>query len=1455
MLQRIIRFSVHNRIFILLAVACLVIFGIEQAFKLSIDAVPDITNNQVQVITRASSYGTNDIERLVTFPIEQICHNIPGLIEIRSISRFGLSLITLVFDDDVDIYWARSQVFERLSLVKKDIPNDINVPELGPVSSGLGEIYQYTINKAPEFKDKYDDSYLRTIQDWIIRRQLLAVKGVADVSSFGGKLKQYEVSLNMGKLQYNNISISEIIDAVEKNNLNTGGSYINNGETILFIRTEGLVKDLKDLGKIFIKQTKDNIPIFLEDVAEMKYGFAPRYGALSYRDEGEAVGGVVLMVKGSNSSQTVSAVKKKVLEINNNLPAGLSVEAFLDRSKMVNNSINTVKKNLIEGAIVVIIVLIFFLGNLTAGLIVASIIPLSFLFTIIMMNIFGISGNLMSLGAIDFGLIIDGSIIIVESIFHQIYIQKRRTNLPYLTQPEMNNLVESSSSKMMKSTLFGQFIILIVYLPIFFLSGIEGKMFRPMAITVVFALLGAFILTLTYIPMMTASFINKNTSFTENFSFKLFDFFSNIFEKMLRWSIKKSKWVISIVIILFIYTIFEFQNLGGEFIPTLEEGDFAVEMKLLPGTNLETTIEVSQRVAHILIKEFPDEVENIVSKLGSSEIPTDPMPIESGDIIIVLKPISQWKKADNFDELADKMHQAVNTIPGIKTNFQYPVQMRFNELMTGAKQDIVCKIYGEDLDSLVRIANEVSKIIEKVPGHQSIIIEAANSSSQIVIKYNREALAEYNISVEQVNNVINTCFAGKNVGIVLEGEKRFDLVLRLSDELRNNFEDVENISVNSPNNVRIPLSLLADISIKNSPSVVERENANRRVSIGFNVRNRDVKSMVEEVKSKIENQFKFPPGYYMQFGGTFENLENARERLKFTIPISLALILFLLYLTFNSISKSLIIYTAIPLSIIGGVWFLKFRDMPFSVSAAIGFIALFGICVLNGIVLITEFNFLRKQKVLDIVEAVIIGTKSRFKPVVMTATVAALGFFPMALSTSAGSEVQRPLATVVIGGLILATFLTLFIIPILYLYFEINKPRHQPKSKTKNFKLPILFIIILILPFTVYSQVHINFKNSLDSVTKTNKAILLSQMQANYKKLLIGTSTTIDPTKIGLQIGQISSHYTDKYAFFNQEFRSQKYYKIIKDYLTSDYKLSNVNTFLQSWNIKKEIAQVFYHILVINEKINICNILIKNLDTLNYKLKLEAKNGQVSSIETIKIQNSIDEQVSHINVFNQDKLELEEYFKLLLHSTKNYILDYDSIIFPTTPINLSNIESHPLLQMKQSETELSKKQIALDKLTLKPSFILGGAVQSFEGYVFANKISGPYVPYYILSAEISLPIFNKGHKSKIIASQYSNKISQENYENEKYSIIAHNKTLYNLQILKRKNLDFYKSHILANNKMIYTFQRTLFLNGEIHYDTYLESLLNYYTLEMKYLEEINNYNDIAIELFINQNFN
>ena len=998
MFDTIITYSVKNKFVIGLLVFALIIWGIFSLKQLPIDAVPDITNNQVQIITSSPTLATQEVEQFITTPVELSLQNIQQVLEIRSISRFGLSVVTVVFEEEMDLYLARQLVTENLKTAEDNIPKSLGTPEMSPISTGLGEIFQYVVLPDSGYEDQYSLTDLRTIQDWIVKRQLSGIDGVVEVNTLGGHLKQYEVSIEPELLKSVNLSITDVFDAIQNSNENTGGAYIEKNPNTYYIRTNGIAKSLEDIENIVVVVRNGN-PILVKDVAKVKFGKAPRFGALTTRQR-EAVAGTVMMLKGENSAEVIKRVKLRLTQIEKSLPEGVIIRPYLDRDKLISTAIGTVTTNLIEGGLIVIFILILFLGNWRAGLIVASVIPLAMLFAVAMMNQLGISANLMSLGAIDFGLIVDGAVIIVEAILHRLYL---RNSGKTLNKKEMDEEVLSASKKIRSSAAFGEIIILMVYIPILALVGIEGKMFKPMAQTVMLVIAGALILSLTYVPMMSALFLNKSIKTKKTFSDRMIAFFQRLYEPILEKSFQFKRLFVGFTLTILVISMIVFSRMGGEFIPVLEEGDLALHQILPPGSSLAQSVEVSKIIQKKLMDNFL-EIEDVVTKIGSAEIPTDPMPIETGDIMVIMKPKSEWTSASTKQGMFDAMEKVLRSIPGMEYEFSQPIQMRFNELMTGSRADIAIKLYGDDLDVLFSKAKEAEKVINKIEGVGSVKVEQITGMPQITIDYKYEKLAQYGLHVKDVNRIVKTAFAGEKAGVIYEGDRNFDLVVRMNEELKTDINSVKDLYITLDNGTQIPLSEVSDVKFENAPMQISRDNTKRRIVVGVNVGNTDVESLVENIQEKLDANIKLPAGYYFNYGGQFENLKAANARLSIALPIALALIFILLFFTFNSISQALLIFTAIPLSAIGGIWALELRGLPFSISAGIGFIALFGVAVLNGIVLIGYFNDLKKEGMTDILERIKTGTKVRLRPVLMTAAVASLGFLPMAISTSGGDR-------------------------------------------------------------------------------------------------------------------------------------------------------------------------------------------------------------------------------------------------------------------------------------------------------------------------------------------------------------------------------------------------------------------------------------------------------------------
>lgn len=1449
MLHAIIRFSVRNKLIIGLLMLGLITWGAYSFTKLPIDAVPDITNNQVLVITVSPSLAAPEVERLITFPIEQATANVPGIIEIRSFSRFGLSLVTIVFSDNTDVYWARQQVSERLQQVRSEIPADAGNPSLGPVTTGLGEIFQYAIKPKKGYENKYDPTELRTIQDWIVRRQLLGTPGVADVSSFGGNLKQYEVAVNSDRLKSMNVTIDDVFTALQENNQNTGGAYIEKGPTVLYIRSEGLAQGIEDIEKIFVRHTTSGIPVYIKDVAEVRIGTAVRYGAMCYNDEGEVAGAIVMMLKGGNSSEVIKNVKEKIKQIEKTLPEGVIIEPFLDRTKMVNHAIGTVEKNLIEGALIVIFILVIFLGNLRAGLIVASVIPLSMLFAVIMMNAFGVSGNLMSLGALDFGLIVDGAVIIVEAVMHRLYHSRHYAVDNSITQAHMDDEVENSAGKMMNSAVFGQIIILIVYLPILALVGIEGKMFRPMAQTVSFALIGAFILSLTYVPMITSLFLSKRMRHKENFSDKMMKWLQRMYEPALKKALAFPKIIIGMVIVLFAFALFILARLGGEFIPKLEEGDFAVDTRVLTGSSLSQTIEATQKTAGILLKKFP-EVEKVVTKIGSGEIPTDPMPIEASDMMIILKEKSEWTSAKTFDELANKMSKALEDVPGVTAGFQYPVQMRFNELMTGARQDVVCKIFGEDLDTLAAYSRKLGDVVNTVKGARDLYVETVTGLPQIVISYNRDLMSHYQLHIADVNRIIRTAFAGVSAGMVYENERRFDLVVRLNQQSRKDLTDVQNLLIATPMGTQIPLYQVATVEIKEGPNQIQREDAKRRIVVGFNVRGRDVQSLVNELSKKVEAQLKLPPGYYVTYGGQFENLVKAKERLSIALPIALLLIFIMLYFAFGKLKYGVLIFSAIPLSAIGGVLALWLLGMPFSISAGVGFIALFGVAVLNGIVLITEFNRLKNQGMHDLKFIIMEGTKVRLRPVLMTASVASLGFLPMALSQGAGAEVQRPLATVVIGGLITATFLTLVVLPVLYMWIEREKPR-------KRRMRPIAVILLLLsLGSVAHSQAIEGKKMKLEEMlqlAKQNLSIQLQQKESAYWKQMQAAVFEPNKTQAGAEYGNINSINNDTRFILSQTFNLPVVYKRHKEFYMANEKAQLAMVNWKQQELNKEVKLVFWHMADLLSR----QRLLERLDSVYGRFlqaaELRLKAGEANMLEKTTAASQVQQLKIQQQELHSDIIIAQQKLQWLLNTGDKLLPDYTGIAQAGIAVaDTVTVTNHPLVQYREQQAGVASSQTAIERSKMTPDISAGYNNMSIIGYQSADGVTQKYYGagrrFSSFSLTLGVPLFNRAARNKVKASQLNEQMARMNVQATSQQLKNQLLQAREESHKQQQKVVYYERQGLAESELIMSHARQSFEKGQISYLEWTILMNSAVNIQLLRLDAILRLNTINTEL-------
>jgi cobalt-zinc-cadmium resistance protein CzcA len=1024
MIAAIIRFSVRQRLLVLLLVTVMAGAGIYSVTGLPLDAVPDITNVQVQVLTPAPALAALEVERQITFPVEVAMSGLPGITELRSLSMTGLSAVTVVFTDATDIYAARQLVLERLSRAREEIPAAIGNPEMGPIATGLGEIYQYELRAAPG--SGIDLTTLRTIQDWDVRRQLLTVPGLTEVNSFGGQERQYQVRVDPARLQAYGLTLREVYDAVSRNNANVGGGYMEHGPEQYVLRGVGLARSTDDLARIVVKTGAKGVPVYVGDLADVVTGAALRQGAVTAQGNGEIVAGIAIMLIGENSRAVVHRVRQRVEGIKRTLPKGVELVPFYDRSHLVDRTIRTVRTNLLEGAVLVMLVLVVLLGHWRGALLVATVIPLSMLFAALLMRAFNVSGNLMSLGAIDFGLIVDGAVVMVENAV------RRRADAQRASASEpAAQTVRDACLEVGRPVLFAVGIIMIVYLPLLSLVGIEGKMFRPMALTVVFALVGSLILSLTYIPAALTLVLRGHVSERESRAVALA---RRWYRPALPFVMRHRGPVMAAAVLLIVVSGAVFARLGMEFIPRLDEGSLSIEARLLPSASLNESIRVYS-AAERALQSFP-EVTHVLSKIGRAEVATDPVGVDGADMYIALKPREEWTSASTRERLIEKMSEALERqAPEGAFSFSQPIEMRMSELISGVRSDIAVKVFGDDLDTLRKTADQIARVVSRVEGAEDVKVEQVAGLPQLQIAANRAAIARYGLNVEDINAMVEAILAGNDAGLIYQGEQRFGLVVRFDEATSRDVEAIRNLVVPASNGARVPLSRLADISLVEGPGQISREDTRRRIAVELNVRGRDIGSFVAEAQERMAVEVPLPSGYYITWGGQFENLQRASSRLLIVVPLALFLIFILLFTAFGSVTQALIVFTGIPFAVVGGVWALALRGLPFSISAGVGFIALFGVAVLNGVVLVSYINQLRHhgRRVDDAVRE---GAETRLRPVLMTALVASLGFVPMALATSAGAEVQRPLATVVIGGLVTSTLLTLLVLPMLYRWLE-----------------------------------------------------------------------------------------------------------------------------------------------------------------------------------------------------------------------------------------------------------------------------------------------------------------------------------------------------------------------------------------------------------------------------------
>ncbi len=1441
MLDRIIKFSITHKLIILLFTIFIIGFGLFSLSQIPIGAVPDVTNNQVQVITTSGNLSTQDIEQYITYPVELEMANLPGVKEIRSVSKFGLSVVTIVFEENLGTYLPRQLIAEKIQSASEKIPEGFGKPQMGPITTGLGEIYQYTLESRPGYEDRYSAEDLRTIQDWIVKRQLSGIKGVVEINAWGGYVKEYEVAINTKKLNAMDISISKVFTALQNNNSVAGGGYIEKENQAYFIRGQGRVTSLEDIRNIVV-QNENGVPVYIKDIAQVGFGNATRYGAITANAKGETVLGQVMMLKGANSNKVIEAVKSRVKEISESLPEGVIIKPFLDRSELIGRTTFTIAENLIFGCLIVIFVVVLLLGNLRSGLVVASVIPLCLLFALSMMYIFGIDANLMSLGAIDFGIIIDGAVIIVEYTAFQ--ITRKRTEYSELEQYELRNLKDritlNSASQMMNSAIFGQLIILIVFIPILSLSGVEGKMFRPMALTFSFALIGAMILCLTYVPVASSLFLKAKEASKNNISVRLINYLKGLYKPSIQWALEHKKLVLGMAVGILIFTGFIFSRMGGEFIPQLDEGDFVIQPVLKTGTSLSETIETTTRIEKILIDSFP-EVEQVVSRIGAAEVPTDPMSMEESDVIIALKPKNEWTSAESKDELAEEFKKALSIIPGMEIEFTQPIEMRFNELITGVRADIAVKIFGENLDILNSRAQKIKSLIKDVKGASDVTVEKIVGLPQMNVTYDRQKIARYGLNIADLNKVITMGFAGETMGSIFEGEKRFDLVLRLQKEHRKGISDLKNLYVDTPAGGKVPLHELADITYQKGAAKISRDDTQRRIVVGVNVRDSDLQTVVDKIQAIVDANIDLPPGYRITYGGQFENLQSATRRLEIAVPIALVLIFILLYFAFGTFREALMIFSAIPLAAVGGVLLLWIRGLPFSISAGVGFIALFGIAVLNGIVLIEHFKELRGAGMKNNDELIISGTLDRLRAVLLTASAAALGFLPMAISTGAGAEVQRPLATVVIGGLITSTLLTLIVLPVIYSIFNKEK---ENKDRTGSSRIKPLSLILILIGFTGFSQeipkTSVLGLEELQALAIENNAgLAAASLRVDEADALVGSAFSFEKTEayFGKDDSNRAANEGLDVLGIKQQFDFPTIYFARKKLTKNKYEQEQSNFQLKKLHLEKEVASIYYQIQYEKAKISVYEKLDSLYQKFAYAAKRRVELGESNYLENITAR-SKQKQLETELVQARDELSISrEQLKPLLNIEED--IEIETRELEKLEIENFGVNNHPGLDLFEKRGEYFQAAAGLEKQSLLPDI-------SLTYFQWNNEvINDPLTGYQV---GIHVPLLFFGNSSKIKAANIAREAAEEETADYRNRLNSEYKQLIQLLQKHESALAYYENEGKELSEEILKTATKSYKSGEIDFFEYILSLENSYNIILRYYESLNQYNQTIIQI-------
>ena len=1442
MLEKIIGFSLKFKLIIILFTLTIAAFGIYAILNIPVGAVPDITNNQVQVITTSGNLSTQEIEQFITAPVELEMANLPGVKEIRSVSKFGLSVVTIVFSENMGTYLPRQLIAEKIKSASANIPEGFGTPEMGPITTGLGEIYQYVLDVKPGYEDRYTAMDLRTIQDWIVRRQLSGINGVVEVNSWGGYLKQYEVAVNPARLQALNISLMEVFDALESNNSISGGAYIEKNAESYFIRGDGQVKSLEDIENIVVKN-QGGVPVLIRDVATVHFGYANRFGAITANGEGEKVLGQIMMLKNANSKKVISEVKSRVAEVQKSLPEGVYINPILERSELIGKTTLTVFENLIFGCIIVFLVVLLLLGNLRSALVIASMIPLALFFTLSMMFIFGIDANLMSLGALDFGIIIDGAVIIVEFIAVRMLANKEKLNALKGEEHQslMDKITLNGASKMMTSAIFGQVIILIVFIPILSLQGVEGKMFRPMALAFSFAIIGAMFLCLTWLPVAASMFLKPQEPGKKNISERVFRFLLSTYKPVMNWSCDHKALVLGVSFSTLILAFIIFGRMGGEFVPTLDEGDFVIQPVLKTGTSLSKTVELTTQMENILIDKFP-EVEKIVCRIGAAEVPTDPMSMEEIDMIIKLKPKKEWKSADTKEGLADKFKEALSVIPGIDYEFTQPIEMRFNELITGVRSDIAVKVFGEDLDYLNEKASEIKQLIEGIPGAADVILEKTTGLPQMNVKYNREKVAFYGVDMKTMNAYLAAAFGGEIAGSIFEGEKRFDLVVRLQKENRTDIENIRQLQVPLPNGMQVPLSELAEIRLTEGPAKISRENTHRRVVVSVNVRNRDLQSVVKDIQASVDKNVKLNPGTYIQYGGQFENLQNATKRLIFAVPIALALIFIFLHFAFKSLKDTIMIFTAVPLSVVGGVFALWLRGMPFSISAGVGFIALFGIAVLNGIVLIEHLKHLKETGMTNMRELVMKGTVDRLRPVMLTAASAAMGFLPMAISTSSGAEVQRPLATVVIGGLITSTLLTMIALPLLFMIFndeEGLKYKFVRKFKLKNFLIPLA--LMLSGGALMAQSSSLTLEQAIDLALKNNREIGAYNLKVEERKALAKSLLEMDKTAVyyGYDQANVAENgHPIRTVGVEQNFLFPTIHAPRNKARKIEISMAETELQKQMLLLVKNVTGTYYTIQFLQAKIKHYQKMDSLYSVLNTGAETRYKLGDISQLDLMNAQAKKQQVSLELNQINYDIQNTYRTLNALMQTSETYTVASDEM--SVIPVVEPDFQQNADVRLLRLQSDYIKTNVKTEQQRLLPDISLG--------YFYGNNRFENNRGYHGFQVGLGIPLYFGEQNAKIKAGKIAVNTTELLLQNDLLLLETKYKALKNELNKYRDAIEFYNQKGKKLSDEIIRAATGSYQAGEIDFYPFVISVENAMQITLDYYQSVMNYNKTALDI-------